>query len=96
MLAAPFDSAGLQCGYSPGYENYPYGYFNSFNVKQFACINQCPESGLNGTDFQCIYNNTVFPCSNYGNYSTIRFVGICYPSSDTIAQGISLGLSFYD
>jgi hypothetical protein len=25
-LAYPFDSVGKQCGYSPGYENYPYIY----------------------------------------------------------------------
>lgn len=95
-MAAPFDSSGKQCGYSPGYEAYPYGYYNSKNTSQFACINQCPEAGLTNSSFQCILNGTVFPCSNYGNYSTIEFVGLCYPTSTLIAETIDFGLSFFD
>jgi hypothetical protein len=39
LLASPFDSSGQQCGYSSGYEKFPYGYFNINNLSQFACIN---------------------------------------------------------
>jgi hypothetical protein len=43
LLAAPFDSTGLQCGFSI-YEDYPYAYFNSKNFSEFGCIQSCPSS----------------------------------------------------
>jgi hypothetical protein len=61
LLAAPFDSAGFQCGYSEGYEEYKYGYFHKTNYSRFACITKCPKNGLfNGA--QCIWNGSLISC----------------------------------
>lgn len=95
LLAAPFDSYGYQCGYAEGYQNFPLAYFNANNLSQFACINHCPQTFLNTSNL-CIKNNQTFPCTQFGNYSTVRFVGVCYPINDTISQAIDLGLNFYD
>eukprot|EP00919_Chromeraceae_sp_WS-2016_P036289 GHVR01086152.1.p2 GENE.GHVR01086152.1~~GHVR01086152.1.p2 ORF type:complete len:130 (-),score=5.97 GHVR01086152.1:2333-2722(-) len=57
LLAAPFDSTGQQCGYSSGYKDFPYSYFNSNNISQFVCINECPETGLT-TSSKCMFNNS--------------------------------------
>lgn len=43
-----------------------------------------------------MFNNTEMKCSNFGNYSTVRFVGVCYPLNETFAETIDLGLNFYD
>lgn len=94
LLAAPFDSSGKQCGYSPGYQSYDYAYFNATNPKIFCCINSCPnESGLSSTS-QCMLNSQSVPCTAFGNYSTTQVVGICYPTDSVIAQGISIGMDF--
>ena len=68
LLAAPFDSSGNQCGYSQGYKNYPYGFYNSRNMSQFACINECPLTAAAVGSSLCILNNQPFNCSDFGNY----------------------------
>ena len=35
-------------------------------------------------------------CSNFGSYPTVKFVGVCYPVNQEIADNIDLGLSFLD
>lgn len=96
LLAAPFDSSGLQCGYSHGYEKYPYGFYNINNFSQFACISSCPETASQVVSLACINGNVTFNCADYGSYATIRVVGLCYPTNETISEKINVGIGFFD
>jgi len=82
LLAAPFDSTGFQCGYSPGYANYPYVLFNQFNSSQFCCIDSCPKIA-NFSASNCRYDNQSMPCWSFGVYNTSQFIDICYPNNST-------------
>lgn len=34
-------------------------------------------------------------CLNFGNYSTLQLVSVCYPTNSTIAEAIDLGVGFF-
>lgn len=82
LLAAPFDSTGYQCGYSPGYEQFQFVLFDKFNSSQFCCIDSCPKIS-NFSSSNCRYNNQSMPCSNFGSYNTSRLIDICYPTNSS-------------
>ena len=44
-----------------------------------------------------MFNNTQDDCEKkFGSYKTFKFVSICYPVSDEIAENIQLGIGFFD
>lgn len=80
-LVYPFDSAGSQCGYTSGYESYPYIYITSYNLKlEFVCVASCPN--VDGAILDCKMN-PAFPfaqCSDLiTTYATTTVVTYCLP-----------------
>ena len=48
LIMAPYDSTGAYCGRSPGYENYPYLWFQNLDspvwIAYSVCVSTCPTS----------------------------------------------------
>jgi solute carrier family 44 protein 1 (choline transporter-like protein) len=96
LLAAPFDSTGYQCGYSPGYENFPYALFNQSNSSQFCCVDFCPKIN-NFSTSNCRYDNQSIACPLFGLYNTSRLIDICYPTnSSEFTQAINLSMGEFE
>lgn len=96
LLAAPFDSTGYQCGYSPGYEGYPYVFFDRLNSSRFCCIDSCPKVN-NFSSSNCRFNNTSWSCALFGIYNTTRLIDICYPTnSSDFSQSLNLTLGAFE
>jgi len=68
-LAYPFDSNKQQCGYSPGYEGYPYIFITEYDASLiFVCVKDCPSSDTSVID--CKIGGKVQDCSNLTPYTT--------------------------
>lgn len=94
-LAYPFDKAGNQCGFTPGYENYPYIYIGQFNFEPyFVCVSSCPTTNHTTLDCKLDPGLAITSCSDIGknipNYQSTQIVTYCLPTDQAIAIGQQL------
>jgi len=100
-LLAPVDGAGNICGYTAGYEDYPYGYI--WNIKFAAssptsfsdymvCVEECPETSTSTLNCKNTASSTTEGGCNsldsderYGSYEAF---GYCIPLEDTLPTSI--------
>jgi amino acid transporter len=60
-------------------------------MSQFGCVEECPTSDSLKT--YLMFNGTI---TQFPTYASIRLVSICFPTSESMANTIDLGLNFYD
>ena len=81
-LMAPLDGDANFCGYTAGYEDYPYGYIYdiysaTINPTEYSdyivCVEECPETASDDVD--CL--NTTESATTSWNYTSRSYVGGC-------------------
>lgn len=81
-LVYPFDSTNNQCGYSPGYQDYPYIFIAEYNLNiTYVCTKQCPVNDTSSID--CKTNGVVTDCNLLQSYATQTIVTYCLPLNET-------------
>jgi uncharacterized membrane protein YagU involved in acid resistance len=81
-LVYPFDSSRNQCGFSPGYQDYPYIFIGEYNLSiTYVCTKQCPLNDTSSID--CKINGVVTDCSLLKSYATQTIVTYCLPLNET-------------
>lgn len=67
LIMAPYDSVGAYCGRSPGYEAYPYLWFQNLDSTIWfaytACVSACPTANNTQADCKLSDNSIVTSCT---------------------------------
>lgn len=66
LIMTPYDSTGAYCGRSPGYENYPYLWYQNLDTTFFfaysVCVSACPTANNAEADCKLSPNSMVTSC----------------------------------
>lgn len=94
LIMAPYDSTGAYCGKSPGYEAYPYLWFQNLDSTIWfaytTCVSACPTANNTQADCKLSDNSIVTSCtpepSPYD--SKLIFDRWCLPIYDSLDASV--------
>jgi solute carrier family 44 (choline transporter-like protein), member 2/4/5 len=94
MLLAPVDKNGDICGYTEGFQNYPYLYIYDITgaldypydlTGMTTCVTECPTTMDQTLDCE---NQAMCDRSSYTRYTTSEFLGYCVPNKDSLPTSL--------
>lgn len=94
LIMSPYDSTGEYCGRSPGYEDYPYLWFQNLDSTVWfaytACVSECPTQANEVADCKLSEDSIVKSCTPEPEpYDTVLFLDRwCMPVYNTLPPSI--------
>lgn len=94
LIMAPYDSTGNFCGRSPGYENYPYLWYQNLDstvwIAYSVCVSECPTMANTEADCKLSENSLVTSCVPQPEpYDSKLFLDRwCFPQYSTLPPSI--------
>ena len=94
LIMTPYDATGAYCGRTPGYENYPYLWFENLDSPVWfaysVCVSACPTNETLTADCKLTPNSIVTTCDPQpGTYSSQLFLDRwCLPVYNTLPPSL--------